>query len=383
MALKGTIKDFGVADIFQLIGQQAKTGMLVFSNDVDEVRVYFIQGSVVRAQEALRNAEMLVGTLMVRAEVLSQERLDAALKEQQRTLKRLGDILVEQAAVTHDDLLDFAQLQLTETVYRLFGWKFGTYEFESQDVEPAIEGLAPIRAENIVMNGVRMMDEWPSIRERIPSYTWRVERMRRLPAPSSSLSGGFDFSLEDELSSASHGAVGGYERRVYELIAPGQTVQGLVDTSRLGEFETLSALSTLMSEGFVRVVRPNEHHAEASRNRLTPLQVAKAVVSTLARMTMSAALVTGALLLFAHVSSLGEDVQWESSPLVRHRAEAQKKILYRALDVFRYRTGRYPTQLRELIDAGLVSERDLSYPFEGPYDYTVEEGRAALYRPVR
>jgi hypothetical protein len=32
MALKGTIQDFGVADILQLIGQQGKTGVLVFRN---------------------------------------------------------------------------------------------------------------------------------------------------------------------------------------------------------------------------------------------------------------------------------------------------------------------------------------------------------------
>ncbi|RME22700.1 MAG: DUF4388 domain-containing protein, partial [Deltaproteobacteria bacterium] len=28
MALKGTLKDFGIADIFQLISQQTKTGVL-------------------------------------------------------------------------------------------------------------------------------------------------------------------------------------------------------------------------------------------------------------------------------------------------------------------------------------------------------------------
>ena len=37
MALKGTLKDFGIADIFQLIGQQQKTGALIVL-DVDRLK---------------------------------------------------------------------------------------------------------------------------------------------------------------------------------------------------------------------------------------------------------------------------------------------------------------------------------------------------------
>ena len=33
MALKGTLKDFSLADIFQLIGIQRKTGVLTLKND--------------------------------------------------------------------------------------------------------------------------------------------------------------------------------------------------------------------------------------------------------------------------------------------------------------------------------------------------------------
>ena len=37
MALEGTIKDFGLPDIFQLIGLQRKTGHLTLSNDKESV----------------------------------------------------------------------------------------------------------------------------------------------------------------------------------------------------------------------------------------------------------------------------------------------------------------------------------------------------------
>ena len=39
MALKGTLKDFGIADILQLIGQQQKTGTLHLQGRDQEVHV--------------------------------------------------------------------------------------------------------------------------------------------------------------------------------------------------------------------------------------------------------------------------------------------------------------------------------------------------------
>ena len=39
MALQGTIKDFGLPDIFQLIGLQRKTGILLLTNDKDKESV--------------------------------------------------------------------------------------------------------------------------------------------------------------------------------------------------------------------------------------------------------------------------------------------------------------------------------------------------------
>ena len=49
MALEGTIRDFGLPDIFQLIGLQRKTGILTLRNEKDTVTVTFENGMVVMA----------------------------------------------------------------------------------------------------------------------------------------------------------------------------------------------------------------------------------------------------------------------------------------------------------------------------------------------
>src|ERR1700755_2191922 len=93
MALKGTLKDFGIADILQLIGQQQKTGTLHLKNKDQAVDISFREGSIVRAESTGRKKN-LIGAMLVRAELITEAQLEQALETQRRTLKRLGDVLV-------------------------------------------------------------------------------------------------------------------------------------------------------------------------------------------------------------------------------------------------------------------------------------------------
>src|SRR3954469_8029134 len=104
MALKGTLKDFGIADILQLIGQQQKTGVLYIKSKSEEVEVSFVEGNVVRALSKTRRSRELLGSMLVGSGLLTQNELDEALDIQKRTLKRLGDILVTEGKVTGDQL---------------------------------------------------------------------------------------------------------------------------------------------------------------------------------------------------------------------------------------------------------------------------------------
>ena len=95
MALQGTIRDFGLPDIFQLIGLQRKTGILTLINDKDKesVTVTFETGMVVMADSSEQRLEDRLGNVLVKQGKLSRERLEEALGVQKQTLQRLGHIL--------------------------------------------------------------------------------------------------------------------------------------------------------------------------------------------------------------------------------------------------------------------------------------------------
>ena len=126
MALKGTLKDFGIADILQLIGQQQKTGVLSLTNKGESVNVSFKDGNIVRAESTSRNRKDLIGTMLVAANLITESQLEFALETQKRTLQRLGDVLVGQGSVPLEKFRSMVALQTSETLFKLFGWKSGT-----------------------------------------------------------------------------------------------------------------------------------------------------------------------------------------------------------------------------------------------------------------
>src|SRR5437870_11593907 len=99
MALEGSIKDFSLADIFQLIGIQRKTGVLTLQRKDEEVNVSFLNGLVVNADSRSKRLDDRLGTVLVKTGRLSPESLKKALKLQKDTLKKVGHILVEENMV--------------------------------------------------------------------------------------------------------------------------------------------------------------------------------------------------------------------------------------------------------------------------------------------
>ena len=78
MALEGTIKDFGLPDIFQLIGLQRKTGVLALNNGQESVTVTFENGMVVMADSSAKRLEDRLGNVLVKQGKLSRDKLEDA-----------------------------------------------------------------------------------------------------------------------------------------------------------------------------------------------------------------------------------------------------------------------------------------------------------------
>ncbi len=371
MALSGTLKDFGIADILQLIGQQQKSGILKLESGSDHVDVTFDTGNVVFASEKRRDKANLLGNLLLRAEMITEDQLEEALGEQQRTLKRLGDILVARALITEHQLSQLARLQATETLYRLFSWKSGTYEFTQGDVDVGKPAFEPLRSESILLEGFRRIDEWPALRKKIPSNQCSFKKsLKRLELLDED-AGSTDVGLAPLDASGDADSPGDRHKLLYKLATTKdrRTVEKLVSLSRLGEFETYKVLEQLMSWGYLVLVAPAKgarirRLAEGSRT----LNPRRALLS----IGVTAAFLLGALFLFRLLlPSVARGVDAPARPRAATRVLAHDQLLRleSALEVFRLEHGEYPQQLDELVELQLVAQGDLKWPFRAAYHY--------------
>lgn len=377
--MKGTLKDFGIADILQLIGQQQKTGTLRLAARDAEVHISFKEGNIVRAESAFRKKKELIGTMLVRAEIITQQQLDQALDAQKRTLKRLGDVLVSSGAIGQERLRRMRQLQATETLYKLFSWKSGTYEFEQEEVEFDSEAMTSLRAEAVLMEGFRMVDEWPLIRKRIPSYEMTFERIKDLPPQV----GAGDLQSGDDGFASDFETLGTSERTLYELVSADRDVRKLIDVSCLGEFETCKGLCKLVN---LQYLRPGSAVGRSRRHEVG-MPLFERAAGRIGRTLFTTAVIAALALLAARIDpgsvSLGvaPNSQFADPAAQRFVSGAQMRRIEAALQIYRLERGPLPDQLSALVEVGLLAREDLRFPWRENYYYRKRAGGDFILLP--
>lgn len=389
MALKGTLKDFGIADILQLIGQQQKTGTLNLKNKDQEVHVGFKDGSIVRAESSTRKKKELIGAMLVRAEIITEAQLEQALETQRRTLKRLGDVLVQTKAITLERFHQMVQLQVSETLFRLFGWKSGTYAFEQGEVEHDVEAIKPLRAESVLMEGFRMVDEWPMIRRKIPSYEVTFEKLKELPpAPlEQDEPDDLDDAFAEEKPAEKKGdfaSLGRTERTVFAFVMPGRGVRKIIDLACIGEFETCKALTNLVNLDYLKVI-PGKVKSQAVGAESGFFDRARGATG---RVLLTALVLVGVGLIATQVdlSGLAEAPTSSISDPAAQRfvSRSQLKRIEAALKIYQLEKGGLPEKLDALVDARLLKADDLRFPWHDAYYYRrVDPARFILLPPLR
>jgi len=364
MALQGTLRDFGLADIFQLIGMQRKTGTLTLRNQRETVYVKFHDGSVVGAESATQQLEDLLGSVLVRTGRITHAQLQEALRLQGKTLQRLGYLLVKNDFIAARDLQGALHTQVTQVVYRLFRWRDGTYHFQTDDGIDYDHEFIPVSAETILMEGARMVDEWPILERRIRS-TELV--FRKTPAGLS-----LDApprSLVDGPSPASEGGearLSPDEHQVLHLVDGKRRVQDIVDRSSLGEFDTYRMLYELLNRNFVEEVTLVDAPVQAAAEALGPSLLPRFLVGLVAAVGLLSVLTL-------HVNPLtpwhlsGAGVQTERLKTFASRGRLER--IARSLEVFYLDTGSLPASLDALAGGGYLSGSDLLDPWGRPYAY--------------
>jgi hypothetical protein len=152
-----------------------------------------------------------------------------------------------------------------QIVYRLFRWKDGDYHFSQETtIEYDRDNVVPITAESILMEGARMIDEWPIIEKRVRSYDMVFRKKltdQEIVVVGAEDADEIDFDPDSTMARRRRSLTGERirisqeEKSIYDLVDGTMTVSDVVEVSRLSEFDTNKALYELLTRDLIEEVR--------------------------------------------------------------------------------------------------------------------------------
>jgi len=232
VSIIGDLQTMPLPDLLQFMGLGRKTGVLTVECGLRRKRVAFEDGRAVFCSSG--DVKEHLGQHLLARTTLTEAQLAEALREQEKTGRRLGEILISRGLLSAKDLETVLARKVADSLYDLFTWQRGAFSFAEGPVP--IE-LQPIRVEmdwqDLVMEGARRMDELARMSEIVPGTHVRFRVCReRFPE-------GFPRTNGD--------------KRLLELADTGCRVSEMLPRFHTSDFAILERLAQLVSLGVLEV----------------------------------------------------------------------------------------------------------------------------------
>jgi len=335
MALEGSLKEFGLADILQLIYYQRKTGVLTIESRQDRVRLLFHEGKIVGAESRKRLEDNRIGRILVKRGLITEDSLREALSEQKTSGGRLGHLLLRKSLVEKEQLLEILTSHITEIITQIFSWKEGKYEFKPQGVPLDRELPLELDTQHILMEGLRVVDEWSVLMGRVNLDS--VFKRTDTPIP-------------DDIGDA--------EREILQLIDGKTDVLSISEAIGGDGFETSKIVAGLLDRALIEPVR------EEKKEEVVPI---RAAIKT----PLETALIIGSSVLGLIISLI--IWQFNSIDMKTQKASESVDRIRFLIEAYKYENNSYPKDLSTIYKG--------NDPWGSPYYYTLTDGGYKLFSP--
>lgn len=169
MPIEGSLREFALHDIFQLLHLSRKTGDLEIVREPSGTRglVKFSGGAVVGAEVDEETPRL--GYMLLNAGKITEADLREADKLRAEDPSRSwSDVFSSLAAMERGDLDQYMKFQVEELVYEILDWRDGRFSFGERAVEEK-ECATWIPVESLLMEGARRADELSQLSTAIES----------------------------------------------------------------------------------------------------------------------------------------------------------------------------------------------------------------------
>ncbi len=239
--LKGYLGGFDLTDVFQLISQQQKTGMLTVKSAADQVVLSFKDGQIIGMNPGMVNQEFDLELILRKSGQISATRLNSLRQEQIRRNISLEQMLVEHEVMVAEEIGRLNLLRIFEALECILKWKKGSYTFQPTIILHETPYLPPQPSDFILFEILRQMDEFTVFEQNIPTVNTIYESVSTFASETDDNIFFEDF--KDRLPVE--------EQTILELVTKNNTVQDIIDKSLLGKYNVYRILNSFLESGII------------------------------------------------------------------------------------------------------------------------------------
>lgn len=236
MALQGSLRSMPLTDLLQWLGSSGKTGTLRIERSKIVKFIVFREGAIVSCSSD--DPPELLGHYLVAQGKISEDVLRRALACQTATREHLGKILVDAGSLSAADLTRLLAAKAEETIFSLFDWEEGEFQFDESLGAPAHVFPIQLRVDEVLLRGLKRFDEVKRIRAVFNDPGIVLRRTDRQPPPE---------VFETRMA-----------RGIYEMVSGDRTVAEILLHAHGSEYLVTKFLFELFRNGMIEIaeVRP-------------------------------------------------------------------------------------------------------------------------------
>lgn len=172
--LQGSLQDFGLVEILQMMEMESMSGAIHLTQAGDRIGiVYFKEGKLAGCSE-LDAGALTLGDVLQQLGMAAAPHIEMAFQQQLQDAfgKRIGERLIEMRVITDAQLREALRTKALWTIRDISLWKEGTYEFaaipDSKNILPYGEESLALDVMRVTMEMVRYSDEWEQLHVFLP-----------------------------------------------------------------------------------------------------------------------------------------------------------------------------------------------------------------------
>ena len=181
--LQGSLRDFGLVEILQMMELGGMTGALRLKQPTGRIGIiYFSDGKLASCSE-LDAGALTLGDVLQQLGMATSPQIEQAFSQQLQDAfgKRIGERLIGMGVINEKQLREALRTKALWTVREMALWKDGSYEFISSPTASTIlpygENSLELEVMRVTMEMVHYSDEWEHLGQLLPQSMRTILQM--------------------------------------------------------------------------------------------------------------------------------------------------------------------------------------------------------------